>query len=460
MPRPAARIVFPAVLVLALASGAPAWAQGAQPPAGGVRLSGTPLQVDSMGLTLYAPEGSSAQTSTYGTTTATRIETPEGIAIAIQSRQSKDGELAAKDIGDGVISQMTGARARLMTRNDTLIIGELPADRFYLEVAGEDGPVVRGYTIVRPEAGRFVIFELFTPKAQFERARGVYETTVATARFADMGDVGARRAGAVRAGVSLFESLSASDLDAVVARQGERWERLYSPAKTGSDTDATEHGYRRVRSWVGKRGELSGKKDESAWTEADRQEGYLVQIDALLLETGVRIDSQAVYFLSRDRAEEAWTVRMAMRQGETVNRWTETGARMKSSMSVRLEQNGSPTDTIRPVIQGDGYISQVESFLLGPIIVHSGIASDFAFYTYQSQANTIRLRTDSAEKSDGPGGQWTLTTVIGETGRPQTSTYRPDGSLVRTALGDGRLWEPVELDRLVRLWRAKGLPMD
>jgi hypothetical protein len=304
-----------------------------------------------------------------------------------------------------------------------------------------------------------VVIELFTEAPKFDQARLVYETSVATMRVASADDLATRRVAAVRAGVELFERTSADEMASLVASFGQRFERLFTPAVTGADSDATEHGYRRVKAWVGKRGDLTPGRAPSTYSKPDQQDGYIVQIDALLLESDMRVDTQAICFLSLDRSEEAWTIRMAVRDGTQTSRWTETGARRGTSMAVTTQPERGEPQVIKPLLQTEGYLSMVESHLLGSLLARAGIESTFGFYAYQSSAGTVKLRMDSVEKTT-LGGPIRVLSRLSDDAESQVATYTAGGEMLRIEQTDGRVWEPVSLEELVSLWKSKGLPLD
>ncbi|GJM18615.1 MAG: hypothetical protein DHS20C14_08280 [Phycisphaeraceae bacterium] len=443
--------------------------------AGGVRLAGNPLRIPTIGLTMHVPEGSTSQTTSFSTNTLTTVRPVEDIGVfTIQGRKSTDENLTPKQVGDGIIEkiladygevgaagQVSKSKARVLARNSSLLIGDFEADRFYIELPPKrsiDPAPVHGYTIVVPGPGRVIVIEAMTDTNTFEQARSIYETCVATANFADPGDLATRRAASIRAGVRVFEQLTPEDYRAVFESFGIRWERLYTAEETGADIDATEHGYRRLKAWVGRRGELNPDKDQSKWSKADQQPGYLLQIDALLLDDLLRVDTQAVYFMSMDREEEAWTVRMAIRQNGQTGHWIETGARQGHSMSVTTTHGSSAPTVVRPLVQGEGYLSMVETYMLPPLLAHAGIPADFAFYTYQSRDGTIRMRSDSVEHAGT--NTWKITSRINEDAPPQTAYITDAGEPLSTELADGRVWEPTSYEKLVRLWRDKSLPLD
>lgn len=446
-----------------------------------VRLSSQPVRIEALGLTLFLPEGAGAQNVTQGQagSVATQVVFPDASGFtAIHGKRSRDEALTLTGVTDELAEKMLTAagkinaqgkliegtsRANIIERDPDLTINGFPADRFYVEFpqVGRETPEVRGYTVFKTGPGRFVIFELFTDLLKLDKARVNYETMISSAEFTAGEDIDIKRSTMVRAGVGALASLTPADYRDVMNNSGQRWERLYSPARTGDDLDAREHGYRRLRAWVGRRGELNPIRPESEWSDLEREPGFLLRIDALLLENDLRVDSQAIYFLSVDRTRESWTVKMSLREGDAPpNRWEETGAREDTSMVVRVEQNASPPRVIKPLAQTEGYISVLESYMMGPLLVKAGVPADFAFYAYQSQGEKVSMRTDSVKRPQGADGPFEITTRPREDGPSQTARYRPDGSLIRIERPDGRIWEPIEFDRLVALWRAKGLPLE
>jgi hypothetical protein len=193
------------------------------------------------------------------------------------------------------------------------------------------------------------------------------------------------------------------------------------------------------------------------------QQGVVVRIDARILEDDRIVDSQSTFFMAPDRADEVWTIAMSIKADKAKTTHTETGARSGDSMTVRVESPGRPVQNVRPQIAGEGYISRVEAFLMPQIIVRSGIASVFGFYSYQSQAQTIQFRRDSLERttpadSKVPEAAWKLSTRLSEDQPEQVSYFSKDATLLRTELGSGAIAEPTSGDRLLQVWKSKGLP--
>ena len=279
----------------------------------------------------------------------------------------------------------------------------------------------------------------------------MYELTTGSARFADMSKAREQRAAMVTAGVKFFEKVTREDIQAVIDAQPERWERLFQASPTGKKEDDTEVGYRRVR--------LSTGREAGA-----AREGWVVRIDARILQKNGIIDSQSVFHTTYDRTEENWTVRMTIRdakgeQGKPATH-SETGARFEKQMQVRVEGPGVAPKTITPQIVGDGYISRVESFLLPQLLVRKGMPLLYGFYAYQSQSERITMRRDNLERPANDKGTWKLTTRLAEGTPETTSLYAPNGALVQGDMGSGIISEVSSVKDLLDLWKKKGLPLE
>lgn len=483
-----------ALAFLVLAVGSPCLAQSQPPgprPGTVVEFSDDLFRLDTVGLTLMLPTDVSAQSTTVGSKSGVQIQPREPSWIVnIQTPKTSNPDTTTADAVDEIATQvlresgeawakdpaggkpsLVGYNGEIIEPRRTILINGLPAERVYIKVPGErGGSIVRGFTVFKTTPSQFVTFELISPEAAFARSRAIYETFVGTARFEDPSRIGADRAAAVTAGLKVFERVGEAELRELVEQFPERWERFYRPAATGADSDATELGYRRLRFSIGTRAALG-----AAGGAGSRDPGLIAQLDARYLD-GARVvegkliggrvvDSRSVYFMSFDRADEAWTVQNAVRAGTPSGKsqpkvFTETGGRTGRSMFVSIAAPGTPGRDVRPVFQGDGYVSRFESLLLPEILVRARVQADLGFYTYQSSAETIKLRRDLLEQPSEMLGAWRLTTRLTEDKPAQVSVYNDKGKLVRTELADGTLWEPIDLDRLVSLWRSKGLPMD
>lgn len=449
------------------------------------------FRLDSVGLTMMLPLGARAESTTVGSRSTVQI-TPGGASpswfMNIQTpvdpepgRSSSDlleelmrrlGEAAGmvyrRDGDKRLEDQLLGVNISVVEPKATVQIGSQSGERIYISLpsARPNTPrVVRGYTAFKTTPTQFVSFELVTTESAFKEARGIYETVVATASFENADELRAERAAAITAGVRMFEAITEDDIQALLRATPETWERIYKPSATGADADATELGYVRTRLLVGTPDDLG--TTGTVRTMGNRQSGYVVQIDARLLDTGQIIDTRSAFFMAKDRTSEVWTVRTALRayRQNDPNRpvtgtFSELGARNDTNMVIELDAPGRSKETIKPIMQGDGYISRVEAFLLPALLVRKGIQADFAFYGYDSQASSIRLRRDSLERPDNRAGQWLVRTRLAEDKKPQMAWYSKEGQLLRIELGDGTIREPVSGQRLLQIWKSKGLPVD
>jgi hypothetical protein len=498
---PASRLLWAGTIALALGTG-PAVAQTEKrnpgPPAipVTVEFADEPHRIESVGLTVLLPVGSTAQSQRVGPHTKVRVAPAppdETWLVNIDTPLSRDGNLTAAQVAEGVLKQVlesVGVSLRkpdpgkgietksvetagqVLERRDTVQVPGCPApgSRFYVRLprGPEEAPVVRGYTVFPAGSGRFVTFELLTTEPEFPRTRQIYESTVATARLEDAGALAASRGAAIEAGTALLGGTTPEDLRAIIADRGEAWYRIYKEAPTKADGDATEIGYQRVRFWSGHRGEIDPSRERSRWSAADRQDGFLVRIEGRSVLDGQIIDSRGAYFMTPDRTEEVWTIQMAIRdvpsgpgaRRSPVQTWTETGARSARGMSVTVSGVGRSSEAARPVVPDQGYINQVESLLLPQLLVRRGQPGEYGFYLYQSEFGNVRLRRDVLEAVPDAPGVWRITTRLTEDKEPRVSLYKSTGDLISTRMADGTIVEPATRPRLLDLWRSKGLPLD
>jgi hypothetical protein len=472
------------------------------------------LRIEEIGLSVRLPIGCDSEKVSIGNQRATAIfPEDQSWRVNLETPRSTNSRTTITEVADKVLdelqksvgivvgalrntpeaelrnpkSKFAGTRATLIDRfpnakTPKLFIGDgesrIPIERFYLAIPrGEkDSPLVRGYTVAQVAPQQFVAFDLTTTEKDFDRVRPIYEAMIATARLGAPEDVTAARGVAIEAGHSLIKSLTSEDYKAVLEK-GERWIRMYKPAAGGARADADEIGYTRIKTSVGQRGQIDRTRTKSRWNQADRQEGYLVEIDARYIYSGLIIDSAAAYFMTPDRNEEAWTVRQATREWKkedavvvkpdskkpkpalVASEGTEIGARSGQSMTITATATGKPDSSIKPTIQSDAYISVVEALLMPQIAVRSKQAVEFGFYAWQGRDGKIRLRRDSVEQPSDKPGVWQVTTRIGDDDRVQIALYNEKGDLIRTVMPDGVVCEPISLDELGKLWKSKNLPM-
>lgn len=496
-----------------------------------VLLSEEPLRLDSVGLSLLPPAGSLIQLVEEGKHLVVELVHPDGLyQIRVRVVPTEPGMATVRDALEGIRRGLAARRAQVrppesrrredaqqvIRPNDPNAPLEVEVNPVAIEpvsvrIAGNPAPgvrlyvqeqilagrelAIRGYTIFptaeqSPEA--LIVFELTAPVETLAHSQRAYELTVASATFEDPRRVTDARRTAILTGAALLRNLPREQLEALLDDQ-QRWFRLSRPAPGRAPADATEVGYRGIRFWRGRQSELQGPSGKLAPPTPDNPDGYLAEIVARIVTRDPSgrprvVDTQGIYFLTPDRATEAWTIRTAASSPEGTARepdpganpaaarpgvrpatkaggplvFTETGVRSGRTLSVSISGPVSgrqdPNRVVRPVIDSDGYLSQFEALLLPRVLATIGAELDLAFYAYRTDAQMVSLRRDSFRADQAAPGLFTLRTTLRDEMAPQTSYLRADGSLIRTELPDGTVWEPIELPALKRLWTDKGLP--
>lgn len=471
---------------------------GSRPPAastpasGATLLADSPARVDAVGLRFYPPADARTNITRLGDQTTVQVLPDDSTwVLNVQTPRTRDGAQTVSSVAEAILEQLLesvsavevrGEEGAMTARANVLRIPDLeingqPAARFYVAL-GQPGErqgrqdagerVIRGYTIFKPMPDRFVTFELITTEAEFGRVRPVYELVAGTASFSDVGEMAESQQASADRTRAFVEALSAERMRQAIGVAGERWDRLYEPSASGSDRDATEIGYRRLRSRTGLRGELRPDVPQSRWRAADREPGYIVQVDSRVLQDRQVIDIESIFFMGEDRDSEAWTIRVAVRDRQADRRqsqvaFTEIGAREGSRLSVQVEPRGGAPTSSSAHIDRRSYISQVEHFLLPHLLVQHGSEGPYAFTYWSSNAGAVTIRRD--ELRSPSAGVLELETTLVENDPMQTSRFNEQGRLLRTTLPatdltPRRVWQPIELNRLMELWRSKGLPMN
>lgn len=477
--------VLPAfLLAISALSAAPASGQPQTPPKAAPppppALSPEVHHFDSIGLSLNLPLDARMEATRVGGRTTAAIRADDATwMINLQVHDTANEQATITEALDQTIALIQesygkidpnrkvikSTRAQIVERIDDLHIANQPAARVYIRTPGPDGGAMfRGYTIFKPLPKQFVVFELIAPDAGADKARAIYELTIASAAFEDPTLVAMERGAAVKAGVAVLGGLTTADWDALLDGR-EHWYRNFRPAPGGGQADAEELGYRSIKAWKGRLGEINPGKGRQRWGAAERQEGYLVRVAGRILINNAAsnfdgsADFEGIYFLAPDRQTEAWYLRTVVRdlKGEEVTQASESAFRQDDELEVNISASGQPTRTIRPLILDEGYTSQVENYLLPVILARSGLEADFAFYVYQSASETIALRRDSVGR-ETPGGALVITTQYRAEEEPRRAILNAEGQMTRMEIPDGSLWEPATPEKLHAIWTKKGLP--
>lgn len=463
------RLIIPLILLLAQFS-TPCMAQvspnlDALTPTA-VELDPNPIKIDALNLSLLIPVGSVSETTSYGNNSSVGIGFPDKIGVMIiKEQRTNNPNLTLEQVTQSIMKQLTrfgnSTTGTVLDHQKNLEINFRTGQRFYVRIPGTDNKpdTVRGMTIFPNGPQRFVIFDLTTLYRDFDKCRVIYETSVGTMDMGNPSDQDARRSAAIRRMLDFMALRSIEDYQKAMTAKKDRWERLYLPAPSGDDMDATEYGYRRIRSWGGFKGELT-EKPKNKWGDDDRTLGYFVQIDAMAIEEGLRVDTRATFYMSEDASEESWTIKMSLRQDSESSSSTITGARSRNNLVILTDSSEAGPVKSTPLIQGEGYLSQAMSYLVSNLLANHAQTGEYASYVYNSSTGAITLRWDVVEHPQDTPDLTRVTTKVSSDTPPTVSLYNSAGELLRVRLSNGRIWESIELDRLLTLWKKKGLPLD
>lgn len=482
MPTRTLRSALPAaILLLATLGVAPALGQTAGP-----QLSDQQLKRPSIGLTTTLPLG--ARMSSYQISGAgvSSVELPGMAAIVNVSDRRLAEPKTPREIMDAIVRDnlaavsaikanpntpeenqqlLDTAKGKLLSR-ETRQIGGWPVEVAHLRLAGLSGDdMARSYAIFMPTSTSVAIYEMQTTMRELEAAKPYFNLLIESTTIADPVAAEAERALGVEAGLAFIRSLEPRDYEAVINDLGKEWryERFYRPAKSGADSDASELGYRRTRYSTGTRGDLRSKDERTGSSPEDRQKGYLVQQEIRLLLDDRIVDVSAGFFMTPDRTNEAWTIRQTIRpmvggSRAAATHLVESAVRDRASMVITRSQGGKPLASVQPRIEGNGYVSRVEVYLMPYLMMHKDTVDALRFYAFNQNADTITLRSD--ELRPRPSGGFEYVSRPGEDAPGQTVLFDRSGDPVRADLPGEQVWEPVTLRRLYDLWRDKGLPLE
>ena len=353
----------------------------------------------------------------------------------------------------------------------------IPTERVVLRIPQqtEDWVLIRDVTLIPQTISRYVAVSLFASEEVYQPTRQVYEDVLASIEFLDAEKIEQGRAALVAAGQSLLANLDEAGIRALVKDlySTRRYERLYRQ-NASKDFGGEDLGYRYYEARIGRRGEVDPKGRKTG------PEGVLLTIGSRLVpDSDTYIDIWSSFFVSFDGQEELWVVdtkkhskikgnvldMRTERNPSPVPGWTtdharETGSRVGKSAQSNITLSGTDSEFIEPVIPDTGYVSQVYSLLLGPILVRAGTPIDTGFYAYQSAFRAVHLRTDSLTRHDGAEVTWEVATKLTQDSPTFRSFYLDDGTLIKMDYGDGRVWEPIGLQKLGQIWKHKGLPLN
>jgi hypothetical protein len=141
----------------------------------------------------------------------------------------------------------------------------------------------------------------------------------------------------------------------------------------------------------------------------------------------------------------------------------QTMIRNGDRMTVKTVRQGMPDEQRDWTLPEQGYISAVERYMLPELVamknpVDVPASFDFAFLSYDTKSEKLTIRRDAFSNTGSDG--WRYTSQPERTEPEIATVLDARGRMVRRVLPDGLLVEPIEFDRLRRIWEDKGLLLD
>lgn len=439
-----------------------------------IELATNPMRLGEEGISVRIPIGSSAQTNFVGGRVIANVLAEDGSwQMAIRIATSADRSLTAEKVTRAAESQLIAAHgfmdgqgsrqslAKPLQPTTTFQIAGLSAARFALAApsatGGED--LIHRYAAIMLSQSRFLTFDLRSTEPHRLLSDEVFEAVLQSTDFSGARSTGVSRAVAVEAGITWLSEITPEDLDTVLNSNREAWFRLYTPGENGAPDQ--ELGYQRVRAWRGTNNDLNNPRPNRSGGD-----GIVVEVIARTLPNagtgGNRIDAESLAYVSDDFNRESSKVTLALRDPARRQpaTWKSIGARTGTSMSVNIEDAARSVRTVRPQIEGDGYVSQPIALLLTRLLAVRGVDGSFGFYAYRSDAEAVVLRRDFVTPAGDATDDRIIETRLGPDRPVQRTRVTRNGEIRWIELPDGTRWEPITLNRLVELWRSKGLPID
>lgn len=457
------------------------------PPVQGIaELAERPIEVPGLNLSIRLPVGTVAESQGIGADARLMVRSsddPKQSRWLFQAFGSatRDSSLTPagvlNSIGEQRRAQMVtvnpATRRRMQVREfdrtENLVINGQSAARAYFDVPEDPKSPVAGYTVFMPQTGSFVIMQFDCPAENLADARGVIETSIATASFRDQQTENVARREGLSATARFWESVTTADIDAALFPEPLLL-RLFRPGAGPGGSDL-EVGYQKITLRKGQLGEVAGA-DKFKWSREDREFGYLAKIEARALifpagedgstvpgaDARAMVDSVTVFWLSSDRQNETGSVVNVIKSGDQADSYVQTFVRRGDRLTVKTTAPGQEPRAQDYDKVPTGYLGRVEFMLLPRLVAARGEPAAFHLYTFDLTQSKLTLRSDRFERSEaGDGWTWTAYPYEAQRDRRVESSLDARGDLLARS-AEGLSTQAVEGQTLLRLWENVKLP--
>lgn len=434
-----------------------------------------PFVSESLGLALYRPAETTVagQRGEDGTSyMIAEDHDPPDWNLSIQHLYISSGIFDPEEQIDTHLERLREAdRTFRVLDNQSILVNGIQGHLAFIELRNDpDGDsIVNGWLILPQGEDVLLVISMLVVPEIYPEMRPVFDAIFSTVTIRSTEEMLVRRMSRIETGRRLLEEITPEQLREL--KGTEEWTRIY---KRGSerDPDAEEEiGYAFLEIREGMRGELNPSRETDRYSDRDQERGLLVRLQGRAisdLRRNIFYDSLALYWLSWDMSEEAWTVWGTQRQGEAEQTELETGLRNPARTGaprplltvVRDRMGEYARDPVEWQVP-DAYLSQALGSVIGRLLprdIEEPVEYAFYFYNYTLSTPQLTKRVDRWGPASDGSGNWELRTRLSSEAPVTTTTYSASGQLVRRVRADGTIIEPITLQQLHRLWERKGLP--
>lgn len=481
-------------------------------------LADKPVDVPGLNLSIRLPVGAIAESSGVGLDSRLNVKSssdPTKVQWLLQAFCSVSRDVTLKPAGvlDSIIEKRKSSQSavnpatrrrmqvRAFDRTDTLIINGHQVSRVYLDVPEATNLPASGYTVFMPTPGTFVIVQFDCPSPNFAASRPVYETATATTTFRDQKIENTLRRHGLEEARRFLESLTQQEMEAAMPSEPVLL-RLFKPGAGAGGMDL-EVGYQKITLRKGQAGEVSNT-DKFKWSRDDREFGLLAKIEArgLIFAPGTEsaakegvaggqvepqavVDSVSTFWLSLDRKNETGSVINVVKRGDKADTYLQTFVRRGERLTVQANAPGQEPKTQDYDKLPEGYIGRVELAMLPRLVAARNAAGAtpapdanadgegaddaetvFNLYSFDFTAGKLAMRREEFTRIAGEGSaattagwSWISLPYEGQPDRRVEARIDAAGNLV-TKSADGITTEPIEGQKLLKLWQDRKLPID
>ncbi len=439
-------------------------------------LEPAPFVVDALNLTFNLPRGASTIAQMLNGQPVVEVRDSQEAptwTMRVQTMKPKLDDPSAKAMVDDLLSKLTKAeRPHTVLVNEARTISGIDGWMCFLDrqtretERHESERFISGWLVLPIAQGEFMVFAVQTLPEQYETLRPIFEACFGTIALKTREQALTERAERLKNGYELLKAVSPEQLKALCGYK--QWSRIYKPADNPG-TPSTEFGCALIEVVAAKRGALNPARDETKYTGDERKDGLLVRVQGRYIADAQRrvfYDSVALYWMAWDQSDEAWSVRGTQRQGEAERSEAETGVRgfptvgqpIPTLQVIKQTTDGQPVPNEWEV--PDVYLSQALGWIIGRLLPRDIDAPlDYAWYFYVASHVQPKVYQRLDRWAPSGDGSLTLTTWLTPETPSFTTTYSRDGQFLRRTHSDGSITEPIELEELRRLWKARGIPV-